>query len=489
MSSRRNTRGKGLMMAFYGDDFTGSTDALEFLSRAGARTMLFMKPPTPEVLARYPGLDAVGIAGTTRSMAPAEIEETLKPAFTALNRLPVPHVHYKVCSTFDSSPERGSIGKAIDIGQAIFSPVFIPLLVAAPALGRYCLFGNLFARMGTGQEGRVYRLDRHPSMSRHPVTPADESDLLIHLSRQTSKKSGLLDVLQLTGSHDQALAAIERLRREGTEIILFDALNEAQLPGIGALLDNYAACSGNNLASESQDAGDNASQPESEFTVRKLFSVGSSGIEMALGAFWASQGRLPAAPSWPRSERAAPMLVVSGSCSPVTREQIGQAQRQGFQELELGSDLFQPGAQADIPSGTELKYAGRIESLLKAGKNVILHTGGELRSQPEKLPFGKVLGRITRTVLEAYPLKRMVVAGGDTSGEVAGELGIEALEMIAPLTPGAPLCRVYAPGSAADGLELSFKGGQVGRPDFFETALEGRGPDEWPAAIAPDPAT
>ncbi|MNL52160.1 hypothetical protein D3C87_1753100 [compost metagenome] len=64
-------------------------------------------------------------------------------------------------------------------------------------------------------------------------------------------------------------------------------------------------------------------------------------------------------------------------------------------------------------------------------------------------------------------LQRIVVAGGDTSSYAARAMGIEAVEMIAPLSPGAPLCRAYAPGSAVDGLQVVFKGGQVGKEDFF----------------------
>src|SRR5687768_1761647 len=109
-----------LLLAFYGDDFTGSTDALEFLSRAGAKTVLFIEPPTAEQLDRYEGLEAIGVAGMTRSMVPEDMENVLRPAFTSLKELGARHVHYKVCSTFDSSPTIGSIGKATDIGAEVF---------------------------------------------------------------------------------------------------------------------------------------------------------------------------------------------------------------------------------------------------------------------------------------------------------------------------------------------------------------------------------
>ncbi|MEI9955988.1 MAG: four-carbon acid sugar kinase family protein [Ferruginibacter sp.] len=118
------------------------------------------------------------------------MEKILMPAFEKMKATGARHVHYKVCSTFDSSPTIGSIGKAIDCGASIFNNKTIPVLGGMPALGRFCVFGNLFAKMGIGSEGKTYRLDRHPSMSKHPVTPADESDLRLHLGKQTNKKLG-----------------------------------------------------------------------------------------------------------------------------------------------------------------------------------------------------------------------------------------------------------------------------------------------------------
>lgn len=484
-AAERGEKASGLMLAFYGDDFTGSTDALEFLSRAGVRTVLFTAPPDPAQLARYPALQAVGIAGMTRSMPVEEMEKALMPAFHALKQLEVPHVHYKICSTFDSSPLIGSIGKAIDIGTKVFSPEFIPLLVAAPALGRYCVFGNLFARMGTGSKGPAYRLDRHPSMSRHPLTPASESDLRLHLSRQTNKKTGLLDILQVSRGREEARQALEALVHDGAEVILLDALYEEQLRGIGELIDAYAG------------------------KEKKLFSVGSSGIEMALGAFWTAEGRLQPVQNWCNPGKAESMLVLSGSCSPVTRAQIAHAVSAGFSQLVLEADTF-PGKEAGTFPGKEIrtlsgekttafpaedenslraaveKYEPMVSSLLREGRNVILHTGDNTVSRPDALEkeaaggrgtkaadFGILLGHIARAVLAKVPLQRLVIAGGDTSGHAARVLGIEAVEMIAPLIPGAPLCRAFAPGSPVDGMEVNFKGGQVGTEDYFEKVLHG----------------
>ncbi|ALJ01726.1 four-carbon acid sugar kinase family protein [Rufibacter tibetensis] len=456
-----------LLLAYYGDDFTGSTDALEFLSRAGAKTVLFIQPPTPEQLARYEGLQAIGVAGLARAMAPDEMELELRPAFTALRALGAAHVHYKVCSTFDSSPAIGSIGKAIDIATTIFEAPFVPLLVAAPALGRYCAFGNLFARMGIGSSGIIYRIDRHPSMSRHPITPADEGDLRLHLARQTKKRIGLMDNLQVVLPVAQASRELESAIQGGAEVMLFDALYEAHLETIGELINAYAT-------------------PE-----KPLFSVGSSGIEMALGKYWEHTGQLQPVRNWVEPGFAAPLLVVSGSCSPVTSGQISWALANGFQEIALDTEAI---ARNTSDEWFRCAVADAL-TFLQEGRSVIVHTSrgmhdarvvkteevfrlqgldkASMQRQTARL-YGAALGRIVRAIVGETELQRIVIAGGDTSSYAAREIGIEAVEMIAPVTPGAPLCKAYAPGSPADGLEVNFKGGQVGPENYFGIISQGK---------------
>lgn len=452
-----------MLLAFYGDDFTGSTDALEVLTRAGARCVLFIAPPTPEQLAEYPGLQAMGIAGRARSLAPAEMETELRPAFLALRQSGARHVHYKVCSTFDSSPAIGSIGRAIDVGAQIFGSRFVPVVVGAPALGRYTVFGNLFARMGIGSNGAIYRLDRHPSMSRHPITPAHESDLRLHLAQQTPKRMGLVDILAVEQGDAAAQTALEGALAGGAEVVFIDLLSAHQLPVVGALLDR---------------AGPRQSAP--------LFSVGSSGVEMALAAHAAAHGRLTAVTNWPDPGAAEPLLVGSGSCSPVTEAQIAKALDHGFAEVALDTaGLADPSGAA----ATEQASIAEVLVHLRAKRSVIVHTSrgaadarlaptaaalaktGQSAASAEVL--GTALGRVLRGALAQSPVRRLIIAGGDTSSYVGRGLGIEAAEMIAPLVPGAPLCQVRAPGSPADGLQVAFKGGQVGSVDFFLTATRG----------------
>lgn len=412
---------KEIVLAFYGDDFTGSTDALEFMSRAGAKTVLFIEPPTKEQLSRYPGLDAFGVAGMTRSMPPSEMETVLLNDFEKLKRSGARHVHYKVCSTFDSSPVTGSIGKAIDCGATIFPNTFIPLVVAAPPLGRYCLFGNLFARMGTAGKGTIYRLDRHPSMSKHPVTPSEESDLRLHLSKQTNKKIGLVDILAVSQSKQAISDSLDQQIKAGNEIVLFDALYDEHIELIGACIDAKA-----------NDA--------------TLFSAGSSGIEMALGQYWNKTNRLQPVSSWKSPGIAAPMLVIAGSCSPVTASQINKAKSNGFEELILDNKI------------SDESVVTTISNWIKDGRSVILHTDGINKNTmiPAEL-IGTGLGTIARKAAGIIPYKRLVIAGGDTSSYAARALGIESVEMIASLVPGAPLCKANAPGSPVDGMEVNFK--------------------------------
>jgi len=449
-----------LLLAYYGDDFTGSTDALEFLSRAGIRTVLFIEPPTAEQLQHYEGLQAIGVAGMTRAMVPQKMEETLKPSFIALRDLNPRHVHYKVCSTFDSSPMVGSIGKAIDIGYEVFQSEYVPLLVAAPALGRHCAFGNLFAKLGIGSEGAIFRLDRHPSMSKHPVTPADESDLRLHLSKQTDKKSGLIDILQVEQSFEENRSSIGNLLQQGNQIIFFDAIYQHQMPAIGKLIDNSAQVD------------------------KPVFSVGSSGIEMALGAHWKESGIAGQQAEWNAIEDQGAILVVSGSCSPVSSAQIKYALQNGFKEIALDTEKLAADGWTEEEGAAYIKQAAEY---LNAGFDVLVHTSlGSDDSRVHRtkeifkqkgiaktdtaLLYGTALGKIASGAAEQTSLKRIIIAGGDTSSYAARAMGIEAVEMIAPLSPGAPLCKAYAPNSAIDGLEVNFKGGQVGKEDYYVVA-------------------
>ena len=447
-----------LLLTFYGDDFTGSTDALEQLSLAGIRAVLFIEPPTPRQLRGFPGLQAVGVAGLTRSLRPDEMAKVLRPALRKLKALGAPHVHYKVCSTFDSSPATGSIGRAIDVAAEIFRTSFVPVLAAAPGLGRYTVFGQHFARYGIGSTGAIHRLDRHPSIGRHPVTPMTEADLRLHLTKQTKKKIALFDILKVALPDYEARAALEQLLADKPEVILFDTLEAEHLQRVGKLINEHAS----------------ARQP--------LFSVGSSGIETALAAAFKSKRRQPVQPPIRVGRRVSPssqILIGSGSCSPVTGAQIAWALKRGFAEVPLDVRAL----ASPKKSFAEIRRAVAVAvSRLASGRSVIVHTtrrGSDQRvaalfkNQTVKI-LGTALGKVLGGTLAQSEVRRLCIAGGDTSSFAARALGITALEIVAPLTPGAPLCRATAPGAPVDGREIVFKGGQVGAENYFETVLKGK---------------
>ncbi len=456
-----------LVLSYYGDDFTGSTDVMEALTFAGVRTVLFLAPPEAGQIGRFEGVEAVGVAGRTRSMSPSEMGDELLPVYRRFRELGTPVVHYKTCSTFDSSPEIGSIGRAIDLGQEAFGSSFVPLVVGAPILRRYCLFGNLFAR--SGLESEVYRLDRHPTMRYHPITPMEESDLRLHLERQTEKGIGLFDILQLSAPEEEVERRFEALLASGPEVVLFDTLCEADLPKIGRTIWQRA----------SRGA--------------PLFVAGSSGVEYALTGHWRKEGLIPDSLPVPKAKAVSQLAVVSGSCSPVTDRQIGRAVAQGFAEIPLDTVRLATPEEADgeIQRGVQEALA-----VLGAGRSVVLHTGrgpedprigltaDRLRArgfEAEDLGLrsatilGEALGRILRTVLEETGLPRAATTGGDTSFYMARSLGIEALEVVAPMAPGSPLCRIHTQGTRLHGREIVFKGGQVGTDDFFDRVLKGKG--------------
>jgi uncharacterized protein YgbK (DUF1537 family) len=426
-----------LKLAYYGDDFTGSTDALEFLYRCGIATVLFIEPPTIAQLQQFPDIAAYGVAGKTRSLSPAAMEAVLKPAFEQMKATGARHIHYKVCSTFDSSPVTGSIGKAMDCGAEVFDTTCIPVLGGMPALGRYCVFGNLFAKMGIGSSGSIYRLDRHPSMSKHPVTPADESDLRKHLARQTLKEMALIDVVTL----DKPVHTWSR-EISGEAAVLIDALTHEQLTTIGEWL-------------------------ETQQQQYPLFSVGPSGIELALGNYWNKVGAATAISHFEHPGAVDALLVVSGSCSPVTQSQIRYAKTHGFTEVVIDAKAINDGGMVDAAA------IEQVNDLLKCGKHVIVHTGTKNTQTLSSEKLGTALGLIGKQAVVETGIKRVVVAGGDTSSYAARAMEINAVAMLAPLVIGAPLCTAYSDNAAIQGLQVNFKGGQVGADNYFEVLVQG----------------
>ncbi|WP_158816616.1 four-carbon acid sugar kinase family protein [Methylocapsa sp. S129] len=437
-----------LLLSYYGDDLTGSTDVMEALESRGVSTVLFMQPPNEAQRSRFKRARAIGLAGSSRSETPAWMDEHLNVAFAWLKSLEAAICHYKVCSTFDSSPEIGSIGRAIDIGQSLFAQAHVPLVVGAPQLKRYTAFGNLFA----AYRDAVYRIDRHPVMSRHPVTPMKEADLRLHLAQQTAKRIGLVDLAALNDANVDRL--VDKALSDDSEIVMFDVADLATQRSVGRQI----------------------------WRMRKddsLFVVGSSGVEYALLSEWADAGLIDGEPSFSAAGPVDRIAVVSGSCSPTTERQIRHAIANGFDGVALDPRELASGEAAPISNAIE-----RGLPSLAAGRSVILYTalgpssdvGGELEGQESaRRAIGRGLGQIQRALIAQARLTRAVIAGGDTSSHALGELGIFALTIKMPLraTPGSPLCAAHSNDPAFDGMEIALKGGQIGGDDYFGKIRDG----------------
>lgn len=420
------------LYAFVGDDFTGSTDVLGQLAEGGVPAALFLRTPDAALRARFPEARAIGIASDARSRPPEWMDAELPAMFAALGDAEV--IHYKTCSTFDSAPHVGSIGRALDIGVRSFGgPAAI--IVAAPHLGRYVAFANLFAAAGD----QVHRIDRHPTMSRHPVTPMDEADLIRHLAAQTDATIGHVPLDRIHRGETEAAFDVVR----GSDAVLFDGTSFADLAATGSILRSRGI----------------------------RFAAGSSGVTRALVMTWQAEGIIPGAPDVTRAAAVDRLLVVSGSCSPVTARQIARSAADGFMATRADVPALLEGSSAEEARLTDAALA----ALARSGRALIASAegplGGDASAAGEKL--GQALGRITRDIVQRAALKRVLFAGGDTSSHGVAQLGIDALVWAAPIDRGAPLVRAHSTDPAIDGLELVLKGGQMGGDDFFETVRRG----------------
>ncbi|WP_265501631.1 four-carbon acid sugar kinase family protein [Paracoccus beibuensis] len=444
-------------VAWLGDDFTGSAAVMEVLQFAGLPAVLFTDLPSPVLLQRFAGVRGIGIATTARTLDPVGMAATLPDLFRFLQGLNPALLHYKICSTFDSAPGMGSIGKAIEVGLTVRPADAVPLLTAAPAMRRYQAFGHLFA----GAPGGVFRLDRHPVMAHHPVTPMAEADLLAHLSAQTSLPGALIDLEALAADPQ---ARLRQVVAGGARILSIDCMDAASEAAAGRLLWLNRQ--------------------------RMGLVAGSQGIEYALIRHWQDIGLIPAPQPAGSAGAVAQIAAVSGSVSPVTASQLDWAGRNGFDLLPFdaraacGSDAdlatevgrVARGALATAARGASPlvhSAAGTAGPQVAAFRDALAASGMTPTSANQRI--GEGLGRVLDAVLRGSGIRRAVISGGDTSGHAMRQLGLSALVAKAPTIPGAALCEGHGDGTH-DGLEIALKGGQMGSEDYFGWIRDGGGP-------------
>jgi len=415
------------------DDFTGATDLANMLVREGLRTVQTIGVPRADFDAT--GVDAVVVALKSRTIPAAEAVAHSLEALDWLRAAGCSRFFFKYCSTFDSTAD-GNIGP---VAEALQEALGVPLSIACPAFpetGRTVYQGHLFV----GD-----RLLNDSGMEHHPLTPMSDPDLVRVLGAQATGPVGLVRWDTVAAGAGAVRAALDALAAAGHRHAIVDALEDAHLRTIGAAV-----------------AGD-------------ALVTGGSGVALGLPAAWKDAGLLhPAGDAARLPPVAGAAAVVAGSCSRATRAQVAymKARRPAYEvdPLKLAAGADEVGAavafaRSHLESGPVLVYATAAPDSVRAiQKELGVARAGALVED--------ALAAISRALVHGG-VRRLVVAGGETSGAVVGALGVEALRIGPQICPGVPWTAADGRGAGVDGpLALALKSGNFGAEDFFLSAFE-----------------
>lgn len=427
------------LFSFVADDLTGAGDVLAQAHRYGLKAVLVMgDAPLPT------DTDVVGIAGPARSLRDPALTDRVRSDLARIASVPSEVLLYKVCSTFDSSPTTGSIGRAIELLHEQFS-THGPIAVAPaqPDFGRYTAFSDHYAT----HAGQVHRLDRHPVMSVHPTTPMHEADLRQVLATQVHhgtqrEDGGRAGSIHLpayeTGVFPEAWAQQRSI--PGIPAFVVDAVRDAHLDDVAAALRHDAD------------------------RCPPAIVVGSGGIMAALARTTTSTETV----SRPAPGASGPVLAVSASASSVTAAQLQDAIDHGWIDLPVDAALLDG---SDPARRTAL--IDQVSQALSAGRNAVVHTtrGGTDPRYAASGPLdsayvGALLGGLAADMATAGLTHDIAVLGGDTSSHALTAMGVHELRVTDQFVTAAPICRADDE-SAVAGCRLVLKGGQVGPVDVL----------------------
>ncbi len=420
-----------LLLGCIADDFTGATDLANNLVRAGMRVVQTIGVPqkpldSPLDLA----VDAVVVALKSRTIGPADAVAQSLAALRWLQAQGAQQFYFKVCSTFDSTPQ-GNIGPVTDALMDALNAGFVAVTPAFPDNQRAVFKGHLFV-------GDVLLSDS--GMRNHPLTPMTDANLVRVLQAQTQRRVGLIEHGVVARGAAAIAERMVQLQRDGVAMAIVDAIRNDDLVQLGQALKGH-----------------------------KLVTAGS-GVAIGLPANWAltpSPGAavLPAAGGL--------KAIVSGSCSVATNGQVAHARSAGMPVFEV--DPLQLAAGTDV-AAQALAWA---RERLAAGPVLITATAEAAQLQAVQAQLGAALaGELVEHTLAAIGrglvqlgVRQLVVAGGETSGAVVQALGITQLQIGAQIDPGVPWCAALSP--AADGklVHITLKSGNFGTADFFSKAF------------------
>ena len=416
-----------MLLGCIADDFTGATDLASTLVRQGMRTVQVIGVPDGPA----PDADAIVVALKSRTIPAQDAVAQSLAALAWLQQAGCQQVFFKYCSTFDSTDE-GNIGPVADALVLALGCGFALACPAFPANARSVYQGHLF--VGT-------TLLNESGMENHPLTPMRDANLVRVLSRQTDGRVGLVPFATVAKGGTAIRQAMLGLKEAGHRYAIVDAVTDADLFAIGEAAASHALI------------------------------TGGSGVAIGLPANFRSAGLL-------QTEGDAGVLptvaghaaVLAGSCSRATLFQIGAA-RDHLPVLELDV-LATPDAAA--LTAQALDWA---KPLLGETPVVIAASAPPDKVQALQAALGReasgaliedALARIAAGLVDAG-VRRLVVAGGETSGSVVSRLGVQRLRIGAEIDPGVPW--TYAEG-AGPAMLLALKSGNFGGRDFFAGAFK-----------------
>lgn len=418
-----------MILGVIADDFTGATDVASMLVRAGMRTVQVLGVPQGPL----PEADAVVVALKTRTIAPEAAVAQSLAALAALRSAGARQIYFKYCSTFDSTP-RGNIGPVAD---ALMQALGADITIACPAFpenGRTVFKGHLFVGDALLSES---------GMRHHPLTPMTDANLVRVLQAQTPQRVGLLRHDAIAQGADAARERLNALRAEGVRIAVADAVSNVDLLSLGE------AC---------------ADLP--------LLTAGS-GVALGLPPAYARRGWLqPDAQAATLPAVRGASAVVSGSCSEATNTQVAHWLQTGGAGVQVDPLALHQGkqsaesllatAQQALGDGPVLVYATATPERVGAVQQALgVQAAGELVEQ--------ALAHVARGLVDAG-VRRLVVAGGETSGAVVQALDVNQLRIGPSICPGVPWTGTRTARTDED-LLLALKSGNFGGPDFFREAL------------------
>ena len=419
---------KPALLGCIADDFTGATDLASMLVGHGMRTVQVIGVPGADEPA--PDADALVVALKSRTVPAADAVQQSLAALAWLQRAGCRQFMFKYCSTFDST-EAGNIGPVADALVAALGCGFAIACPAFPANARTVFQGHLFVGGALLNES---------GMQDHPLTPMRDANLVRVLSRQTEGTVGLVPFAVVDDGAGPIRDALTRLREQGRRYAIVDATADRHLHAMGEAVAGHALV------------------------------TGGSGVAMGLPENFRRAGLLESADPGALPPLEGHAAVLAGSCSRATLFQIGAA-RDRVPTLELDA-LATPDAAA--LAGEALAWA---EGKLGERPVVIAASAPPDRVAALQAKLGRAAaGALVEAALAAVAqglvsrgVRRLVVAGGETSGAVVEALGVRRLAIGSEIDPGVPW--TYAEGAGPPML-LALKSGNFGGRDFFLDAFE-----------------